>query len=97
MYELLKEFVKPELMILIPVLYLCGVGIKKSQIEDRFIPILLGAISVGLSFLFVVSTSDINGWQEVLMVTFSSITQGILCAGASVYVNQIIKQTGKDE
>lgn len=97
MYELLKEFVKPELMILIPVLYLCGVGIKKSQIEDRFIPILLGAISVSLSFLFVVSTSDINGWQEVLMVTFSSITQGILCAGASVYVNQIIKQTGKDE
>lgn len=97
MYEMLKEFIKPELLVLIPVLYLFGVGLKKSQISDKHIPTYLGVISVVLSFLFIMSTSTINGWQETLMVAFTGITQGILCAGASVYVNQIIKQSGKEE
>lgn len=97
MYEMLKEFIKPELLVLIPVLYLFGNGMKKSQIADKHIPILLGAISVSLSFLFIVATSTISGWQEALMVTFSGITQGILCAGASVYANQLIKQADKGE
>ncbi len=97
MYEMLKEFIKPELLVLIPVLYLCGNGFKKSQIADKHIPMLLGVISVILSFLFIVATSTINGWQEALMIAFSGLTQGILCAGASVYVNQIIKQSGKSE
>ena len=97
MYEMLKEFIKPELLVLIPVLYLFGVGLKKSQVSDKLIPTYLGVISVVLSFLFIVSTSTINGWQETLMVAFTGITQGILCAGASVYVNQLIKQNGKEE
>jgi hypothetical protein len=43
------------------------------------------------------ATSDVNEWQEALMVAFTAITQGTLCAGASVYVNQILKQSGKAE
>lgn len=97
MYELLKEFIKPELLVLIPVLYLCGVALKKSEAADKYIPLYLGIISVFLSFLFIMATSDINGWQEGLMAVFSGLTQGILCAGASVYVNQLVKQAGKDE
>ena len=97
MYEMLKEFIKPELLVLIPVLYLYGVGLKKSQVADKYIPILLGIASVVLSFLWIVATSVLNGWQEVLMAIFLGITQGVLCAGASVYVNQIFKQSGKEE
>ena len=97
MYEMLNEFIKPELLVLIPVLYLVGVGIKKSQVADKHIPMLLGGISVILSFLFIMSTTSIAEWQEVLLAVFSGLTQGILCAGASVYVNQIIKQSGKSE
>ncbi len=97
MYDLLKEFVKPELLVLIPVLYLYGVGLKKSQVADKYIPVLLGIASVVLSFLYIAATSTLNGWQEIFMAIFSGITQGVLCAGASVYVNQIIKQTGKEE
>jgi putative effector of murein hydrolase len=97
MYDLLKEFIKPELLVLIPVLYLYGVGLKKSQVADKYIPILLGIASVVLSFLWIVATSVLNGWQEVLMAIFLGITQGVLCAGASVYVNQIFKQSGKEE
>ena len=97
MYDLLKEFIKPELLVLIPVLYLYGVGLKKSQVADKYIPVLLGIASVVLSFMYIVATSILNGWQEILMAIFSGITQGVLCAGASVYVNQIIKQSSKEE
>ncbi len=97
MYEMLKEFVKPELIILIPVLYLLGTALKKSQISDKYIPCILGAASVILCLMYIVGTSAINGFQEVIMAIFTGTTQGILCAGASVYVNQILKQSGKSE
>ena len=97
MYEVLKEFIKPELLVLIPVLYLFGMALKKSQVADKHIPWLLGVFSVILSFLFIGATSVIEGWQETLLAIFSGLTQGILCAGASVYVNQIVKQSGKSE
>jgi hypothetical protein len=97
MYEMLKEFIKPELLVLIPVLYLYGSALKKSEIADKNIPMILGITSIVLSLLFIAATVVVNGWQEVLMLVFTGLTQGILCAGASVYVNQIIKQKSKDE
>lgn len=97
MYEMLKEFIKPELLVLIPVLYLIGIALKHSQIADKHIPMILGISSVFLCFLFIFATSVINGWQEATMAMFSGFTQGILCAGASVYVNQFIKQHSKKE
>ena len=97
MYEMLKEFIKPELFVLIPVLYLYGTALKKSQVADKCIPTVLGATSIILCYVFVVATSTINGWQEALMSIFTGVTQGVLCAGASVYVNQIVKQHNKSE
>ena len=94
---MLKEFIKPELLVLIPVLYLYGNALKKSQVADKNIPWLLGATSIILSCVFIIATSTINGWREVLMSIFTGVTQGILTAGASVYVNQLIKQNNKDE
>ena len=96
-FEVLKEFVKPELLILIPVLYLIGVGIKKSEIKDKFIPMVLGIVGIFLSSLYVFATSDINNFKEIIMAIFVSLTQGILVAGASVYANQLYKQTKKKE
>lgn len=97
MYEMLKEFIKPELLVLIPVLYLFGVALKKSEVADRLIPLILGVSAVILSGLYLMATSDANGAKEALMLAFSSITQGALCAGASVYANQLVKQAGKSE
>lgn len=97
MYELLKEFIKPELLVLVPVLYLFGVALKRSQVPDKHIPWVLGSVSVTLSFLFVVATSQISDWQEVSLAIFTGATQGALCAGGSVYVNQLLKQAAKSE
>ena len=82
--EHLSNFITPELFALIPVLYLIGMGMKRTRwIKDNYIPIILGATGVALSCLYLKG------------VNFSAITQGILCAGASVYANQLIKQGGK--
>lgn len=93
--EIIKEFIKPELLILIPVMYLIGVAIKKSKLKDSTIPFILGAIAIVLSSLYVFATTDINNIKEVCMALFVSITQGVLTAGASVYFNQLYKQIKK--
>ena len=97
MYEMLKEFIRPELLILIPVLYLIGIALKKSFVDDKHIPWVLGAVSIILCLMYIASTSVIVGYQEVLLSIFTGVTQGVLCAGASVYVNQLIKQATKSK
>ena len=94
--ENLTQFIKPELLILAPVLYIIGAGLKKSQrISDNFIPLILGLCGVVLATAYVLGTSDISGWRGGILAAFTAVTQGILCAGASVYVSQLIKQAGK--
>ena len=89
----LYEYIRPELLILIPVMYLIGAAIKKSRIKDNYIPLILGCISVLLCTVWVLANSELNGVNGF----FTALTQGILIAGASVYLNQIIKQHGKSD
>lgn len=94
----LNEFIKPELLILIPVMYFIGMAFKSTTLlKDKYIPLALGAISVFLTVLYVLATSDISNYKDALMGIFVAFTQGILCAGASVYVNQLIVQTRKKD
>ena len=91
------QYIKPELLILIPVLFLIGIAIKKNTIKDNLIPLILGVIGVLLSGLYVFATSEIQGAQAVATAIFTAFTQGVLVAGASVYTDQIIKQAKKGE
>lgn len=94
--EVIKQFIKPELLILIPVLYIIGVGFKKTTlIADKYIPVVLGIVSIILTSLYVFATTDVSGAKELTMAIFTALTQAILLAGASVYANQIYKQLSK--
>jgi hypothetical protein len=93
--EEIFDFIKPELLVLVPVLYFIGLGIKKSSIPNKNIPLFLGIISIFLSTLWVFSTSEINNWQDIANAAFVSITQGILAAGTAVYANQLYIQLKK--
>ena len=96
--EQLKSFIRPELLVLIPVLYFIGCGLKRTEsIADKKIPMLLGLAGVSLAAVWVAATTAFSGYQDALMAVFAAVTQGVLCAGASVYVNQLIKQGGKTD
>lgn len=97
MYEMLQELIKPELLVLVPVLYLVGVAIKRSAIADKWIPWILGCMSIILCGLWIFATSGPLDAAGVTLALFTAIVQGVLCAGASVYVNQVVKQAGKEE
>ena len=92
-----EEFIKPELLILVPVLYVIGIGLKKSKLSDTLIPLVLGGIAIALSAAWVIATSDISTLKDIAYALFVSVTQGILSAGASVYVNQLYVQSKKKE
>ena len=91
-----QDYIRTELLILVPVLYFIGVGLKKSKMSDSMIPMLLGFIAVGLSSVWVIATTDIYGVRDVFSAIFTAVTQGILVAGASVYLNQLYVQTRKE-
>jgi hypothetical protein len=90
----IMEFIKPELFVTVPVLYVIGIAVKHSQkIPDRFIPLILCAVGVFLSLLYVIATAVLGTWQDVFLAVFVAITQGFLAAGASLLTNQLIKQS----
>ena len=93
----IESFIKPELLVLIPVLYIIGMAFKKSKMPDRFIPKALGIIAIFLSALWILSTSNISTLKDGYCAFFVSITQGVLSAGASVYANQIYIQSKKKD
>ena len=89
----IMNYIKPELIVVAIALYILGVGIKKTEsIKDKYIPAILGASGIVLCAIWVMANSPLGSVQEIMMAVFTSIVQGILVAGLSTYVNQLIKQ-----
>lgn len=98
MMEQIMNYVQPELIVVAIVLYFCGMGLKQTQtIKDKYIPLILGVSGIVLCGIWVLATCPLGNGQEIAMAIFTAIVQGILMAGLSTYVNQIIKQANKDE
>lgn len=91
MAEFISGYIRTELLVLIPILWFCGKALKKSRIKSNFIPLILGAIGIALASLYVFSVCECFCLKAILSCLFAGITQGLLCAGASVYMNEIIK------
>lgn len=96
--EQIMNYVKPELIVVAVVLYFIGMGLKQAQaVKDKYIPIILGGIGIVLCAIWVLATSPLGTGQDIAMAVFTAIVQGILVAGLSTYINQIVKQTNKSE
>lgn len=88
-----QDFIQPELLVAVPVLYFIGESIKKTEkVKNKYIPAILTGIGMLLALLYTIAYNGVSG-----MAVFTGICQGILCAGASVYANQIYKQAKEDE
>ena len=96
--EELLNYVKPELVAVSVVLYFIVMGLKKAEtVAYKYIPLILGGIGIFLCGIWVLATCSIDSGQNIAMAVFTAIVQGILVAGLSTYVNQIMKQLGKIE
>lgn len=96
--EQIMNYIKPELIVVAVVLYFVGMWLKKAQaVKDKYIPLILGGIGIVLCAIWVLATSTIGTGQDIAMAVFTAVVQGILVAGVSTYINQIVKQAGKEE
>lgn len=96
--EQITNYVKPELIVVAIALYFVGMALKQAQaVKDKYIPLILGGISIAICAIYVFATCTCGTVQDIAMAIFTAITQGILIAGLSTYVNQIVKQANKDE
>jgi hypothetical protein len=81
----LTSYVKEYALILIPMLYVIGMILKGiDNIPDKYIPLLLLVVGVGGSV-------GLNG------INMDSVIQGVLVTGVTVYANQLIVQSKKDD
>lgn len=79
------QYITQNALILIPILYIVGMFIKNTEkISDKYIPIILLVLGIG-------------GAIGLMGVSANSVVQGVLVTGATVYTNQLIKQTTKTE
>ena len=92
------DYVKPELMVVAIILYFIGMWLKQSTLlKDKYIPLVIGIVGIFVCGIWVCATAQFSAWQDVAEGMFAAVTQGILVAGLSTYVNQLIKQAGKEE
>ena len=94
----IKDYVKPELLVVAVVLYFIGMWLKQSEtVKDKYIPLINGLIGVAICAIYVFATCACGSGQDIALAVFTALTQGVLVAGLSTYVNQIFKQSGKSD
>lgn len=79
------QYITGNALILIPVLYVLGMLIKNTEkIANKYIP-------------FILLVGGIGGAIGIMGISVNSVVQGILVTGATVYSDQLIKQSTKKE
>lgn len=92
------NYIKPELLVLVPVLIFVGYCLKTSTaVKDKLIPALLAAAGVVLAAVYVLASTSIATPQDAASAVFTAIVQGVLCAAGAVFADQVVKQGRKDE
>lgn len=90
---LVKEYISPETIWLVPCLYALGTVVKKSsRIDDTLIPTMLCIVGIFLSALISVANCEPVNWIGWIILVAVSIGQGYMIAAAAICLNQLIKQ-----
>ena len=91
--SLVKEYISPEIIWLVPCLYALGSIIKKSaRIDDTLIPTILCVVGIFLSALVRFASCEPQGWVHWVILAAVSLGQGYVIAAAAICLNQLIKQ-----
>ena len=78
----IKDYVKPELLVVAVVLYFIGMWLKQSEtVKDKYIPLINGLIGVAICAIYVFATCACGSGQDIALAVFTALTQGVLVAG----------------
>lgn len=86
MYGEIITAIKPELLIMMPVLYTIAELIKKTKVKTWKIPFILWGVSILLTFLYLLTV------YTFVQCIYTGIVQGTFLAMATVGSNQFYKQ-----
>lgn len=90
------NYINPELIVLVPALIVLGLMMKDSiRIPDTAIPAVLGGVGVLLAVAWCMATVQPVGLWAIVLTLVTAVIQGVLCAGAAVYADQLGKQSTK--
>ena len=82
----ITDYIKPELIVVAAALYFLDMGIRKSGVvKEKLVPLIIGVSGIAIC----------AGAAGVAMAAFTSVTQGLIVAGVSIFAKQIIK--GKEK
>lgn len=91
--SLVKEYISPEVIWLVPCLYALGSIVKKSKrIDDTLIPTILCVVGIFLSALVSFASREPQGWIQWVILAAVSLGQGYVIAAAAICLNQLLKQ-----
>lgn len=93
-YTNLISFIPTNLAILVASIYVIGIFLKKSSLQDKYITVILMLFAITFAVLLTIINSQ---YKVALDTIVNGILQGILCWGVSIGINQTAKQLKKDE
>lgn len=90
-YEILLQFIRPELLILVAVLWCLGLFLKKMPwfTAEWAIPLILLFVGIILTILYLAIILA-EGFTQITILM--GLIQGILIAAVAVFFNETIKQ-----
>ena len=74
--EMIQQYIDPQLVIIVPMLWGIGMAIKKSNIRNDFIPLILLGCSCSVVMLHLMGTKLMLDSQAVSACLFAGVTQG---------------------
>lgn len=83
--SMFDQYIKPELLIITPVLYVIARMLHQSHIKQEQLPWILLLISIVMAGLYTFATTDVSSMMKLFMALFTTIVQGVLLSGTAVF------------
>ena len=74
--ELIREYIDPQLFIVVPMLWCIGMALRKSMLKNNYIPIVLLICSCRAALLYLTGAKPVLNAQQLRARVFAGITQG---------------------
>ena len=89
---MLLSFIKPEFLILVPVLFLIKKILKESFINNKMSCLIINLFSIFLTSMWTFATLSITCFKQILSAIFISVSQGILIVEGSGFLKKYISR-----